>query len=62
MKIRKYAVNRRAYAAHRVSAAVDRLIVVDSADEKRSASWWVQAWNLVAGLDDERQLDRGRNV
>lgn len=49
MKIRKYADNRKIYAAHRMSTAIDRMIVADSAEEKRQAARWAMAWCVVSG-------------
>jgi hypothetical protein len=55
MRIRKYASNREAYAAHRMSAAIDRIIVTDSAEDKRQAARWATAWGTVCGAAIRRQ-------
>jgi hypothetical protein len=63
MRIRKYARNREAYAAHRMSAAIDRMIVADSAEDKRQAARWATAWGAASGfpLAVETHAIRGRS-
>lgn len=41
---------RRAYAARRMSGAVDRLILAATTTDKEQARRWVEAWRLAAGI------------
>ena len=49
MRIRKYADCRKLYATHRMSTAIDRMIIADTAEEKRQAARWAMAWCVVSG-------------
>lgn len=40
MKIRKHASNQKFCAAHRMSTAIDRITVADSAEDKRQTARW----------------------
>lgn len=48
VKIRKYASNRKFYATYRMSAAIDRMIVVETVAQKRRAAQWALAWSKVS--------------
>jgi hypothetical protein len=52
MKRRKYRdfFQRQAYAARRMSNAVDRVILAASPEDREQASRWVEAWRLVSGI------------
>lgn len=41
---------RRAYAARRMSVAVDRTILATTSADKTQAARWVKAWRQAAGI------------
>ena len=45
---------RRFYAAHRASLAVDRMIRAQTPDERIHAAGWAQAWGFLAQLPAAR--------
>ena len=47
MVFRVFADNRRAYAVHRASLALDRLIAATTPEKKRQAAKWAGAWYEV---------------
>jgi hypothetical protein len=50
MKRRRDIHQRRAYAVHRASLAVDRLTTAKTTGEKFQAIRWAQAWGELAGI------------
>jgi len=50
MQTRRDKYQRRAYAARRMSEAVDRAILATTNFEKDQAARWVEAWRAASGI------------